>query len=285
MTTWLLLRGLTRDSHHWGAFPALLARSVDGAVHAIDLPGNGRLNSLPSFTRVERMADYCRMEAARRGLQPPFHLLALSLGAMIAVEWAARHPAELAALVLVNTSLRPHCRFHERLRPRAYLPLLGLMWPGTSYARWERTVLALTSRVRRDSKRLLADWVAWHAQHPVRRINALRQLLAAANYTAPHEPIAVPMLLLASERDGLVHSDCSKHLAAAWDRPLALHPEAGHDLPLDDAQWVIRQIRRHHQLLKLEGTASQVLEAHPSADEANARAKPRTGRRNGSGQG
>jgi hypothetical protein len=32
-------------------------------------------------------------------------------------------------------------------------------------------------------------------------------------------------------------------LVDRWKTSLAIHPDAGHDLPLDDAAWVARQVR------------------------------------------
>ena len=48
----------------------------------------------------------------------------MSLGAMVAVDWAARHPEELAGCVLINTSLRPFSPWYQRLRPANYGALL-----------------------------------------------------------------------------------------------------------------------------------------------------------------
>jgi predicted alpha/beta hydrolase family esterase len=52
------------------------------------------------------------------------------------------------------------------------------------------------------------------------------------------------MLVLTSTHDGLVDTRCSERLAAAWQCEIARHPQAGHDLPLDDSAWVLAQIRR-----------------------------------------
>ena len=93
------------------------------------------------------------------------------------------------------------------------------------------------------------DWVALRRQRQVSASNALRQLVAAARYTAPVATPLVPVsdspriLLLASQNDRLVSCQCSQTIARAWGVPLRMHPSAGHDLPLDDAQWVIGQVR------------------------------------------
>jgi hypothetical protein len=49
------------------------------------------------------------------------------------------------------------------------------------------------------------------------------------------------MLILASAMDQLVEARCSIRLAGRWQTGLALHPSAGHDLPLDDGVWVARK--------------------------------------------
>lgn len=243
--TWILLRGLTRDSRHWGDFPGEMAARFEGArVIALDLPGNGVLAALPSPVRVEALANHCIEETRRRGMEPPYHLLALSLGAMVAIAWCDRRPQDIAGCVLINTSVRPHAPFHRRLRPRNYLRLLRLALPGTPDLAWERTVLELTSRLAPERDALLARWIGWRAERRVGRANALRQLLAAARFRAPATPPAAPTLLLASARDGLVDFRCSQRLAKVWGCPLAVHPGAGHDLPLDDGPWVLDAVAR-----------------------------------------
>jgi hypothetical protein len=71
----------------------------------------------------------------------------------------------------------------------------------------------------------------------------LRQLLAAALFTAPAVAPGSAALLLASTQDDLVNVACSRSVAQHWQWPLLEHPRAGHDLPLDDGTWVIQQIK------------------------------------------
>jgi len=244
--TWVLLRGLTRESRHWGGFPQLLGQIVPAArVIALDLPGNGALHRERSPTRVEAMASHCREELRRRGVAPPYHVLAMSLGAMVATAWAVAAPDEIAAAVLINTSLRPFSPFHQRLRPANYRTLLRLLLTHASAPDWERAVLAMTSRASgRDDDALLRAWVAYRRECPVAPANALRQLWAAARYQAPAQsPFARVLLLLGSANDALVDVRCSQRLAQQWSCELRLHSWAGHDLPLDDAPWVAAQLR------------------------------------------
>jgi pimeloyl-ACP methyl ester carboxylesterase len=249
--TWVLLRGLTRESRHWGGFPdtlrdALQRADLTAEVVAVDLPGNGSLHALRSPTRVEAMAEFCRDELRRRALTPPYGVLAMSLGAMVAVAWAAAHPPELRRCVLINTSLRPFCPFYRRLRPANYPTLLRLMLTAPTERVWEQSILAMTSRhLSRDAAAaaaVLDDWIAYRRTCTVTRANALRQLWAAVRYRAPERKPAPPTLVLASAGDTLVDMVCSLRLAQVWDCDLAFHTSAGHDLPLDDGPWVARQV-------------------------------------------
>lgn len=242
MSTWVLLRGLTREAAHWGGFVQQLQQALPQArVVTLDLPGNGQAHRQTSPGSVEAMAQACRDALARQGLAPPFHVLAMSLGAMVAMAWARAAPQEVTAAVLVNTSCRPFNPFYQRLRPANYPHALRMLLPGSAEAA-ERRVLQMTSSQASRHAAVLADWVAVRHARPVSAANAARQLLAAARYRAPRvAPCA--LLLLASRGDRLVNSQCSEAIAAAWQCPLQLHPSAGHDLPLDDGPWVVAQVR------------------------------------------
>jgi len=245
MDTWVLLRGLTRETAHWGRFADDFRNAWPGArVVSLDLPGNGRFHARQSPATVQGMVAACRAELARQGVQPPFHLFAMSLGAMVATEWARTAPQEISGCVLVNTSFRPFSPFFHRLRPRNYAALLGLALLPRPAENIERTVWRLTSNAPAPRSAVISDWVAARTQRPVSAANALRQLMAAARYCAPAVAPSPRILLLASQNDQLVDSRCSQAIARGWHCALALHPDAGHDLPLDAPQWVMEQVQQ-----------------------------------------
>lgn len=245
MIEWILLRGLSRESRHWGRFPQQLGAAPGRVrVSCLDLPGNGRLNGQASLRSVEAMADWCHEEHLRRDGVRPCRIIAMSLGAMVAVAWAQRHPEDVDAAVLINTSLRPFSPFYRRLRPSNYPRLLRLLTLAASDREIEAEILQMTTRLQQDTRTTLDEWLQWRNENPVSRRNAVTQLLAAARYRAPPQRPLERLLLLASARDSLVDANCSRQLAAQWNAAIAVHPAAGHDLPLDDAQWVLEQIGR-----------------------------------------
>jgi pimeloyl-ACP methyl ester carboxylesterase len=233
---WILLRGLTREAGHWGGLPAQLAERTGEPVTALDLPGNGSRHGERSLASVHATAQDCRRRTAAG---EPVLLVAMSLGAMVALEWARIAPERVAGCVLINTSTGGASWPWQRLRPRNYGALLRMLLPGQSLLERERRVLAMTSACAQAQPGRAEHWARLAAAHPVAPANALRQLWAAARYRAPRRPLPVPLLLLACAGDALVSPRCSQALARRWEVPLRMHPWAGHDLPLDDPGWLV----------------------------------------------
>ncbi|MGT2474700.1 alpha/beta fold hydrolase [Paraburkholderia terrae] len=248
MSTWILLRGLTREARHWGALPDRLRAALDGAntaptrVLTIDLPGNGEYANLRAPLNVAGMVDFVRAAARASGTAGPYCVLAMSLGGMVATCWAQRYPDEIARLVLINTSMRPFSRFDERLRPQAWpaLARIASHWRDARAA--EETIHRLTCNHCDTVDADLQEWIAIRESAPVSRANALRQLLAAARFSAGRQRPPCTTLVLSSREDGLVDPACSAALAAAWSADHWRHAWAGHDLPHDDPVWTVERI-------------------------------------------
>ena len=240
--TWIFSRGLTRSSAHWGRFIAEFEAALPARVITLDLPGNGLLWHEQSAASVAQMAQWCQQEIERRGIHEPVGVLAMSLGGMVAAQWALQQPQVVRELVLINTSMRPFNPFWLRLRPASFFSLLKLALTGATPQAWEREILRLTTHHARDD--VLQAWCAERVQRPVSAQNAMRQLLAAARFRAPENGPQVPTLVLAGAHDRLVSVRCSEELAKRWGTALYLHPSAGHDLTLDDGPWVADAVQR-----------------------------------------
>ncbi|MGF6770281.1 pimeloyl-ACP methyl ester carboxylesterase [Paraburkholderia sp. GAS199] len=244
MSTWILLRGLTRETRHWGRLPAALREATGGdRLLLVDLPGNGEFNALRAPADVADMVGFVRNAAVQSGVSAPYRVLAMSLGGMVATAWAQRHPPDIERLVLINTSMRPFSRMPERLRPSAWPALLGVAMNWRHAPRAEAAIHGLTCNNVETLGADLDQWSEIRRSAPVSRANALRQLLAAARFSAGAEPPACPVLILSSRGDQLVNPVCSARLAVAWDAQHDEHAWAGHDLPHDDPAWTAGRVR------------------------------------------
>jgi pimeloyl-ACP methyl ester carboxylesterase len=240
--TWVLIRGLTREHRHWEDFPGKLQRCFpDTKILLPDLPGNGDHAGLSSPACIRDMLLSLREDIASELAAGPVHIIGLSMGAMVAIEWMKSYPHECAASILINTSLKGVSPFYHRLRPENYFRIFYSMVTSNHYRR-EKTILKMTSNLYPDTEQLLRRWVSYAQQSTVLPSNALRQLLAASRYRAPRLKPDVPILLLSSKNDNLVNSQSSVSLAGKWSLPLEIHPHAGHDLTLDDGDWVCQKI-------------------------------------------
>ncbi|MBW4934637.1 alpha/beta fold hydrolase [Marinobacter sp. F4206] len=236
---WILLRGLTREQGHWGDFPQRLqAAFPDQRFHPVDMPGTGvhfRESSPDTITGIR--------EAVRRQVQhipKPFSILALSMGGMVALDWAQHAPeGEIQNLVLINTS-SGFSPFWQRMRPGTWPRLLRMLSRRELFYR-ERDLLRLTSN-RQLPLELVKQWYRIQRQRPVSASNAWRQLKAATRYRPGQKRPLSDALLLASRGDRLVHWKCSSALEQRWQWTLRVHHDAGHDLAIDEPDWIVREL-------------------------------------------
>jgi pimeloyl-ACP methyl ester carboxylesterase len=185
---------------------------------------------------IEAMVEDYRKQLHVQGVPPGFGILAVSMGGMAAVHWAQKFPQEISRLVLVNTSMRPFSPVHHRLQLPALARLLWLILRRAGPQAWEEAIAVLTSGT--ASPATVSSWVALRLRQPVLPGNALRQLVAAARFQARQQPPDSPILLLGSRLDRLVSVQCSEAISLRWAVALLVHPSAGHDLTLDDGDWV-----------------------------------------------
>lgn len=246
-TTWILLRGLVREQAHWNGFADRLASALGPAqrVMCIDLPGNGVCHQQPSPTRVSAMVDAARATLSRHGVDGPVRLVALSLGGMVAMDWLYRYPEHVEAAALINSSAAPVSPFWHRLKPANYIDIVRHGLVGRDRLIRERMILEITTNQLSDADkdRIARQFVEIDAARPVSAANTVRQLWAAARFRAPRRlPAGCPILVISAAGDRLVDPRCSDALAERWGAQRAVHPDGGHDLSLDDPDWLARTL-------------------------------------------
>lgn len=242
-TTWVLLRGLGRESAHWGTLPQRLqAAFPSSAVVTPDLPGTGAGATTVCPLTVPALAHAVRQDVLAQGGAPPFSLVGLSLGSMVALAWAQQNPTEVARLALLSGSVAGLCPLWWRLTPAA-LRVFAKAAYARNGAQREALILRLTSANPDAREAALSAWVDIARQRPVSRATLLRQLAAAARFRPTVRPFGLPTLVLAGARDAIVNAKCSERLASALHAPVFIHPTAGHDLSLDAADWVLHRLQ------------------------------------------
>jgi pimeloyl-ACP methyl ester carboxylesterase len=242
--TWILLRGLGREKGHWGpildSFPATFAGDQ---VLFLDLPGTGEFRDLKGPATVDGIFKFVRAKAIERTRsQNRFRLVAVSLGAMVAMEWMRQKPEDLSGAVLINTSLKSLSPIYHRMRWQVWREFLRLAALQNMRER-EKGLVELLINSEEGQARALTLWTKLAVEHPVPFRVSLNQLWAASRFEGPTEPTTVPVLLLSSLGDRLVDPSCSTALHEKWGWPIERHSWAGHDLSWDDPDWFLQKIK------------------------------------------
>lgn len=241
--TWLFIRGLGRHTEHWADFIASFAKQFPKTkALGIDLPGMGEFRDLRSPLTVRENVDFVREQIKVKSLQGPFGVLAMSLGGMVAFDWALAYPEEVSMAALINMSTGSKTPFYQRLHWQSYLPFFGAV-PFKKGAKKERLILDMTCNRKDVLDAIAQQWVEIDARSPLKVQNVLRQLTAAAKFRPGNSKLEVPTLLLVGLGDSFVDPECSIHMAEDWDLDVKTHPWGGHDLTTDDPLWVIDGVR------------------------------------------
>ncbi|MFZ2725921.1 MAG: alpha/beta hydrolase [Methylococcaceae bacterium] len=240
---WLLIRGLARESAHWGEFVPLLKSSFPEAkVTTLDLAGTGRFYQQSSPCSIEKITEQLRQHALEQGLlAQPITLCAVSLGAMVAWQWLKSYPQDCAGACLINTSFANLSPFYQRLRWQNAHKIISLLRK-TDIAEREAQIVALVANNQAIYAQTSAVWAQIHRQRPIGVATRLKQLYAASRYQAGEKPLQ-PILLLNAQADRLVSPACSEAIAQHYGLAYRRHAWGGHDLTTDDGEWVIKQLR------------------------------------------
>src|SRR3954468_5519107 len=101
LPTVVFLHGAGFDHSTWALHTRWFAHHGFGVL-APDLPGHGRSPG-PSLASIAEMADWTAalLDAARA---TKAHLIGHSMGSLISLETAARHPDKVSALSLIGTA-------------------------------------------------------------------------------------------------------------------------------------------------------------------------------------
>lgn len=245
---YFFIRGLIRSQFHWYQFPAIfeqLAQQHDAKVKAVlfDIPGNGERYRQATPFSIAAMADDIGQQIQHYltthsiGPESKLHLVGISMGGMIAAELAEKSQLTLASVHIINSSFANLSPFWQRMRIPAALNLLPNLWRTDKR---ESTILKWTSN-KPSSIALTLEWVEEAKQHPLSLRNACAQLWAASHYFVGKKP-SIKSFVYCCQEDRLVNWKCSEKLAAHWQVSLAREQTAGHDLPLDNPNWLAEKI-------------------------------------------
>jgi pimeloyl-ACP methyl ester carboxylesterase len=238
----LFIRGLTRESRHWrGLEKKFQVKNPEVLVHSIDLPGAGAFYQLTSPSNLDEYIFFLREKLIPVKKVGPTSLIGISMGGMIALRWAELFPAEVKKVFVINASASNLSSRAERFNLSEIKKLLGILLSDDPHLKEER-ILKLTTEKFAISKEVLEEFATIQKSCPVSFRSSMNQLWAASTFKIDH-PLEIPVVVISALKDRLVSHKCSKILAETIGAVLVTHPDAGHDLPLDDPDWLLSELR------------------------------------------
>ena len=240
--TAILVRGLSRQAGHWHPFDSILAQrpGIEDVI-ALDLPGFGSESGQTAPRSIEITVDLLDERLMAKSVPGPKVLVAISLGGMIAHCWAQKHTERFDRIVLINSSLKGLSRIDERLTPRAWMDLIR-MFGTRDVERREQLVFDLVSNTSTQRKQVVDEWVALDKKYPLRKEQVANQLVAAATYSPSKDWQGPPALVIGSKLDRMVSWCCSEAIHSTFGFDHVYHPTAGHDIPIDEPEWLADSI-------------------------------------------
>jgi len=237
----LLLRGLMREIRHWGDFPVVLAKqeNIENVV-CLDLPGIGENKDKTFPLSMGEVVNSLRNDFLAIKGDQPWAIVGISLGGMIALEWQKEFFTDFKKIIIINSSALNTSPTWHRLKPKALMTCLKSLKSSSNETR-EAAILKMVSNKYANDPETLRKWVKIANECPMNKITAIRQLAVAAKFTAPKK-LNIPGLVISSRADNMVAWQCSKQLAKRYNTKLVLHSSAGHELALDEPDWLAKNI-------------------------------------------
>lgn len=222
LPTILLLHGAGFDQTTWALHSRWFAHRGFGVL-APDLPGHGRSSGAPLAT-IADMADWTAALLDAAGAATA-RLVGHSMGSLIALETAARHPAKVSALSLIGTAatmtVGPDLLRAAEANDHAAIDMVSI-W-GLGYAAGLGGSLAPGLWMHFGAQRVLEKCKPGVLFNDLSACNAYQGALAAA------AQIKVPVTLILGERDMMTPAKAGKALAAALaNSRTVVMPGAGH---------------------------------------------------------
>lgn len=240
--TLVMIRGLARSARFWLDFTPRMTRSF--RVVVLDNRGVGRSDKplRPFSTRtmaddVQAVLDHARIEKA--------HVFGMSLGGMIAMRFALRHPERVDRLVLGCTTMGGRASKRVPLTSLAKLLAAGTMRFADAL---EFTApIVVSPEFLQDRDDIVPAWRAIATSEPVTLAASALQLLAAAEHDMHREvhQIQARTLVITGDADRLIPAENSHRLAKAIpNAELVILPGAGHDFTTEQPEQSARELER-----------------------------------------
>lgn len=240
-----LLRGLTRESGHWGQpfLDALKQQVPNARIFLLDLPGSGKYVDENASFDIKEMVDFMKVEvdSINAKYDGDNLICATSLGGMLATEWVISYPNDFQGLVFIAASFKGICDLNERVQKQVRKDMFKVMF-SKSIEEKEKLIVRINSNHPENYDSVTKVWVQVQQERPMKKKNIFKQAIAGMLYSTNGKKPEVPLMIIGSEGDRMVCATCTEKIHQEFGGTKVMHPDAGHGLPIDEPMWLAEQI-------------------------------------------
>lgn len=231
---WLFVHGGLQNAHTWNS---VLLRTGFPAL-ALDMPGHGRSARFDDGRYgIDRMADSLASSLGEHSGRP-VTVVGHSLGAMVSLSMAARHPHAARALVLLDAEPGGFGGERPRSVPR--------MEPAGTFEELLDMGARRTGRLPEDVRRGVLmnaqprDDGLWEWRWDPRiRDRGTDRVAESARLWQDLEVLEIPVALVRGSRSPFLTAAAASRFAERSPRAqLAVAPHSGHNVQTDAAEWL-----------------------------------------------
>ena len=236
---YLLIRGLARHQGHWHQFPELLKTNSNQVV-CIDTKGNGEFAHIISPHNLTENTEFIREKwLALKKNHEPWTIISISMGGMIAMDWCSKYPDDFKKFFVINTSAANIVPPWKRFSLEIFFKLPKLIFSNRKIQ--EEEILKITLHKKMIAEELVNSQLNFIWQN-TSKLNFFRQLISASLFRLPKIKDTRKLVFIVGLRDQLVSPSATIKIASYYKTKLITANELGHDIPLDDAEWLFKTI-------------------------------------------
>jgi len=247
----LLLRGINSDSRYWLDFPDEFNSDIE--ILIVDLPGTGNNSSSKTPLSISQHVNFLRNQIHPDHLSQGLHIIGLSLGGMIAIQWLSMFPNEIKSVSAMSSTGGKFYSSITRINPINWLKLSLSMTLDKILRtkKFPKTLVSIVTHLPENNDR--QNWIASKFsylgnENSVSIFSTLRQIIAAARWApdfSHYAHLGKRVLLLKAKYDRFIPPKAVNRLHSMIPNSQLYEIPAGHQISLSHPDEVIKNSISH----------------------------------------
>ncbi len=241
----LLLRGINSDSRYWLDFPNEFDEDIK--ILIVDLPGTGKNLESKTPLSISEHVKFLRNQINPDHLSRGMHIIGLSLGGMIAIQWLSMFPNEIKSVTAMSSTGGKFFSSITRINPINWFKLTFSMTVDKIFRTnfFPKNLVSVVTNIPKDSSRnnwILTKFTSLGNESRVPMFSTLRQIIAASRWSPDFSnspKLGNRVLLLKAQHDRFIPPKAVNRLHNMIPNSVLHEISSGHQISLSHPVEVI----------------------------------------------